>query len=115
MSDTLEFLNLFKIGVALAMLLFLLFFGRKPWSAYILLGMAISMGILNVIQLILEIQLERFFFISIFSILIWVLDSILIINQLIRRKRLKKFIKQCEELQKSLEEMHSRLNNLPDS
>lgn len=108
MSNTLAFLNLFEIIIAIAMLLILFILKRKPWATYVLLAMTISLGITNVVQLVLEIKLERFLLLTIFSIIIWAFDSFLIVNQILRRKRLQKLQKECEELRKSLEAMYSK-------
>ena len=102
MSDTLSFLNLFEVIIAFAMLFVLFILRRKPWNAYVMLAMTISMFILNVTQLFLEIKLERIFVITIFSILIWIFDSALIARQIHRRKKLQKLLKECEEIKNSL-------------
>ena len=103
MSDILSFLNLFELIIAFAMLIVIFILRHKPWNAHVLLAMTISMFILNVIQLVLELKLERIFLITIFSILIWIFDSVLIARQIHRRKKLRKLLKECEELKKSLD------------
>lgn len=108
MSTALSYLNLSEIIVAIAMIIILIIRGRKPWATYVLLAMTITMGILNIVQLVLEIKLERFLLLTIFSILIWAFDSFLIANQIYRRKQLKKFQKDCERLQQQLESMYSK-------
>ena len=98
--------TLIELLVVIAMIAILFILKRKPWATNILLLMTISLGVLNIVQLILEINLERFFLMTIFSILIWAFDTFLIANQIYRKKKLKKFIKDCEELQKLLTSMY---------
>lgn len=112
MTTAFTIINIIKLVLLIPFGVFLFGFRHKMWAAYLRLSFACALCLLNIIQLPIEIMLERIFILTIIVIILWGADAFLFWREIQNKKRLRKF---WQEHEAEMKEMEEKLNLHIDS
>ena len=98
-------INIIKLVISVPFIIFLFSFRHKLWASYTRLGLALTLCLLNIIQLPIEISLEKTVFFTIIVIILWAVDAVLYCFDIRNKKRLREFWQKHEEIMKQMDEI----------
>lgn len=98
-------INIIKLVISVPFLIFLFSFPHKLWASYTRLGLALALCLINIIQLPIEIALEKNVFLTVFVIFFWAADAVLFWFDIRSKKRLRKFRQEHEAEMKEMDKL----------
>lgn len=98
-------LNIIKLVISLPFIIFLFSFRHKLWASYVRISLTTLLCVLNIIQLPIEISLEKNVFFTVIVIILWAADTVLYWFDIKRKKQLRKFWQEHEDLMKEMNEV----------
>ena len=98
-------INIIKLVISVLFIIFLFSFRHKLWASYTRLGLALALCLINIIQLPIEISLEKNIFFTIIVIILWAADAVLYCFDIRSKKRLRKFWQEYETEMKEMDKL----------